>query len=241
PPAPADERPRDPGALPAAASGRDVEASPGSQEPLVVADARSPIAPGPSLRWGSLKFVAQLRQTYLLCEGPDGFYVVDQHAAAERVNFDKLRKQFRSRTIASQALLFPLVLAVSPAEAELVEERAEDFAALGLDLRLQGAELVALHSVPRLLARATPERLVRDLLVEIARSGRRAFSDAIDLAIATMACHASVRAGDPLSETEARSLLAALDLADFAGYCPHGRPVVAATTWSELERRVGRR
>jgi DNA mismatch repair protein MutL len=97
------------------------------------------------------------------------------------------------------------------------------------------------HSVPKILSRASPERLVRDLLTELSRSGGRAFSDAIDLALATMACHGSIRAGDKLSESEASALLGALDVADFAGHCPHGRPVVAVTTWGELERKVGRR
>jgi DNA mismatch repair protein MutL len=91
------------------------------------------------------------------------------------------------------------------------------------------------------LRRASPEQLVRDLLAEASRSGGRAFSDAVDLALATMACHGSIRAGDVMTADEAAALLTALDRADFAGHCPHGRPVVAVTTWSELERKVGRR
>ena len=72
-------------------------------------------------------------------------------------------------------------------------------------------------------------------------SGGRAFSDAIDLALAKMACHGAVRAGDTLTREAATALIAALDEADFAGYCAHGRPVVAFTAWGELERKVGRR
>jgi DNA mismatch repair protein MutL len=100
---------------------------------------------------------------------------------------------------------------------------------------------VSVHAVPKLLQRASPERLVRDLLSEVTRSGGRSFSNAVDLALATMACHGSIRAGDPLSATEAAALLAALDEADFAGHCPHGRPVVTYIGWAELERKVGRR
>jgi DNA mismatch repair protein MutL len=92
-----------------------------------------------------------------------------------------------------------------------------------------------------LLQRVSPERLLRDLLTEVSRGGRRAFSDGIDKALATMACHAAVRAGDPLSEPEAKALLGSLDGTEFAGYCPHGRPIVAFTSWAELERKVGRR
>jgi DNA mismatch repair protein MutL len=89
--------------------------------------------------------------------------------------------------------------------------------------------------------RASAERLLRDLLSEVSRSGGRGFSNAVDLALATMACHGSVRAGDVLSASEAKALLVSLDEADFAGHCPHGRPVVTFLSWAELERKVGRR
>src|SRR5450432_3320471 len=82
-----------------------------------------PIRPRPEIAWSSLRFVAQLRQTYLLCESTDGIYLLDQHAAAERVTFTRLRKQYQGRAVPSQALLFPVTLEVLPAEAELVEQR----------------------------------------------------------------------------------------------------------------------
>ncbi|MBX3184701.1 MAG: DNA mismatch repair endonuclease MutL [Polyangiaceae bacterium] len=208
--------------------------------PLIAVRDSAPILPGDGLRWSALRFVAQLRQTYLLCEADDGFYVLDQHAAAERVTFDRLRRAYQGRSVPAQALLFPLALDVSSAEADLVEQRAEELLALGLDVRRRGEDRVSVHSVPRLVQRASPERLVRDLLLEITRGGR-GFSDAIDRALATMACHGSVRAGDVLSREEVKALLSALDQADFAGHCPHGRPVVTRVTWAELERKVGRR
>jgi DNA mismatch repair protein MutL len=152
-----------------------------------------------------------------------------------------LRKQHRSRAVPSQAMLFPVTIQVEPAECEVVEERGKELAALGMDIRVRGTGSVSVHAIPKLLGRASPERLVRDLLSEVSRTGRRAFSDAIDLALATMACHGSIRAGDLLSESEASALLKALDSVDFAGHCPHGRPVVAVTSWAELERKVGRR
>ncbi|MEZ4372278.1 MAG: DNA mismatch repair endonuclease MutL [Polyangiaceae bacterium] len=195
----------------------------------------------PGLRWANLRFVAQLKQTYLLCEADDGFYVLDQHAAAERVTFDRLRRQYQSRTVPAQALLFPLSVDVSPEEADLIDERSEELQALGVDLRRRGAETVSIHAIPRLLGRASPERLVRDLLSEVTRRGGRGFSDAVDLALATMACHGSIRAGESLGAEEVKALLQALDQADFAGHCPHGRPVVTRVTWAELERKVGRR
>ncbi|MEP7049959.1 MAG: DNA mismatch repair endonuclease MutL [Pseudomonadota bacterium] len=200
-----------------------------------------PSRPNSEIAWSSLNFVAQLRQTYLLCESREGIYLLDQHAAAERVTFTRLRTQYQARAVPSQSLLFPVTLDVLPAEAELVELRAKEMAEVGLDVRVRGAESISIHAVPKLLQRASAERLVRDLLAEVSRKGGRGFSDAVDLALATMACHGSVRAGDPLSASEAKALLEALDDADFAGHCPHGRPVVTFLSWAELERKVGRR
>ena len=203
--------------------------------------AAAPIRPQPEIAWSSLTFVAQLRQTYLLCESRDGIYLLDQHAAAERVTFTRLRKQYQGRAVPSQSLLFPVTLDVLPAEAELVELRSKEMAEVGLDVRVRGPESISIHAVPKLLQRASAERLLRDLLAEVSRKGGRGFSDAVDLALATMACHGSIRAGDPLAPSEVKALLEALDEADFAGHCPHGRPVVTFLSWAELERKVGRR
>jgi len=210
--------------------------------PITVRDLPlQPARPQPEIAWSSLTFVAQLRQTYLLCESSDGIYLLDQHAAAERVTFTRLRKQYQGRAVPAQSLLFPVTLDVLPAEAELVEQRGKEIAEVGLDVRMRGPESISIHAVPKLLQRASAERLVRDLLAEVSRKGGRGFSDAVDLALATMACHGSIRAGDPLAPDEVKALLLALDEADFAGHCPHGRPVVTFLSWAELERKVGRR
>jgi DNA mismatch repair protein MutL len=188
-----------------------------------------------------LSFVAQLRQTFLLCEGPDGLYVLDQHAAAERVTFDRLRKAYAGREVATQALLFPVSVEVTASDAAFVDEEQAAFVALGLDVRAIGPTTVAVYALPRLLVRARPESVVRDLIAEVTRSGGRGFSNAVDLVLATMACHGSVRAGDRVSPSEASALLIALDQVDFSGHCPHGRPIVTRIGWDELERKVGRR
>jgi DNA mismatch repair protein MutL len=220
-----------------------VEPARAEEAPAVAArdHAVAPIRPRPEVAWSSLRFIAQLRMTYLICEGEDGIYLLDQHAAAERVTFTRLRREYQARSVPSQALLFPLVIDVSAAELELVETRQKEIAEVGLDVRARGEGSLSIHAMPRLLSRASPERLLRDLLTEVSRSGGRGFSDAVDLAIATMACHGSIRAGDALSQSEAKALLVALDDADFAGHCPHGRPVVTFLSYVELERKVGRR
>ena len=188
-----------------------------------------------------LRYLAQLRTTFLLCEGHDGLYILDQHAAAERVTYHRLRAAYGARGVARQKLLFPVIVSVSAGEVALVEEGEEAVLAAGFELRAAGPTHVAVHAVPQLLARASPERLVRDLLAEVSHAGERAFSGAIDLALATMACHGSLRAGERISPDEAAALLVALDDVDFAGHCPHGRPVVHRVSYAELELRVGRR
>jgi DNA mismatch repair protein MutL len=190
--------------------------------------------------YGSLELLGQVRATFLVCSGSDGLYILDQHAAAERVTFHRLRKAFVARAVATQRLLIADVVELFPAEVAALEEQAAEIAQLGVELRAVGPSAVAVHAVPALLARARPERIVRDLVAELGRAAKRPFGDAADLVLATMACHGSIRAGDVVSREEASALLRALDEIDFAGHCPHGRPVVTRIGYDELERRVGR-
>jgi DNA mismatch repair protein MutL len=219
-------------------------------EPVVVPDL-APLAPRsapaevPTLFevpgfFSSLEFLAQVRATFLVCAGPDGLYVLDQHAAAERVTFDRLTRARASRAIPMQRVLVPAVVELSASEVATLEEHTESLALLGIELRAVGPTAVAVHAIPALLARATPDRVVRDVVAELGREAKRPFGDAVDLVLATMACHGSVRAGDRLSREEGVALLRALDEVDFRGHCPHGRPVVTRIGYDELERRVGR-
>jgi len=190
--------------------------------------------------YASLEYLAQVRTTFLVCSGRDGLYVLDQHAAAERVTFHRLRKAFDARTMATQRLLIPDIVELLPTEVATLEEHAKAVDALGVELRPVGAGAVAVHAVPSLLVRSRPERIVRDLVAELGRAARRPYGDAADNVLATMACHGSIRAGDVVTREEAVALLRALDDIDFAGHCPHGRPVVTRIGYDELERRVGR-
>jgi DNA mismatch repair protein MutL len=190
--------------------------------------------------YARLRFCSQVRLTFLVCEGEDGLYVLDQHAAAERVTYHRLRRGYGARGVSTQRLLLPEVVELAPAEIGVVEEHAEAIESLGVEVRPVGASAVAVHAVPRILARARPERIVRDLVAELGRAAKRPFNDAADLVLATMACHGSIRAGDAISPEEAAALLRALDEVDFAGHCPHGRPVVTRIAFEDLERRVGR-
>ncbi len=235
---------------PSSFSSSPPSSAPPASSPLAPAPAPAPaLAPAssPDLPlfteggfYSRLRFVAQVRNTFLLCEGDDALYVLDQHAADERRNYDRLRRAFEQRTVAVQKLLIPEVVELSPQEAAILSEHEEDAARFGVEVRMVGPQAVAVHGVPRLLGRGRPERLLRDLLAELGRAAGRPFSGARDLVLATMACHGSIRAGDPMSPEQARALLEALDGVDFSGYCPHGRPVVTRVPFAELERRVGR-
>jgi DNA mismatch repair protein MutL len=186
-----------------------------------------------------LHYVAQLRRMFLVCESDAGMVILDQHAAAERVTFDRLRNAYGTRTVSVQQLLVPEHIEVTARDLALVEECGKELDAVGFELTQAGPSTVAIRAVPALLSRADPRRLARDVLAELGRHGND-FSRAMDLVLATMACHGSVRAGEALADEEARALLRAMDEVDFAGHCPHGRPVVWSLRWSELERRVGR-
>ena len=203
------------------------------------ATAAAPGDGGAAGEFGGLRYVAQLKRMFLVCEGEQGMVIIDQHAAAERVTFDRLRVAYGRRTVAMQQLLVPEPVEVTAREVALVEERSAEMLGVGIELSVIGPTTLAVRAVPALMVRADPRRLARDVLAEIARQGND-FSRAVDLVLATMACHGSVRAGDELADGEARALLTALDSVDFAGHCPHGRPIVWSIRWSELERRVGR-
>ena len=166
--------------------------------------------------------------------------MLDQHAAAERVTFDRLRRSYAARGVAMQRMLVPELVELSPSDVALLEENAEEVSKLGVEVRAVGDSAVAVHGVPDLLVRADPTRLVRDLVAEVSRAAGRPFRGAVDLVLATMACHGSVRAGDAISPVEVDALLRALDDVDFGGHCPHGRPLVMRMPFAELERKVGR-
>src|SRR5262249_3313149 len=145
--------------------------------------------------YARLRFLAQMRATFLLCEGDDGLYVLDQHAAAERVAFDRLRRAFAARAVATQRLLIPEIVELVPQEVAALEEASGDVEGLGVEVRAVGASTVAVHAVPQLLRRASPERLVRDIVAELGRHAGRPFGGAADLVLATMACHGPIRRG----------------------------------------------
>jgi len=191
--------------------------------------------------FSSLRVVGQVFDGYLVCEGDGEVVLIDQHAAHERIAFERLRSARRRGRVESQAMLVAQPIEVGPGEAELLGASAEDLATCGLDLEPFGDRTVLVRSVPALLPAEAIAPLVRAIasdLGEVERS--RALEERTETVLATIACHSVVRVGQKLSEAEMRGLLSAMDSIDLSSNCPHGRPVARRMPRAELERRFGR-
>jgi DNA mismatch repair protein MutL len=193
--------------------------------------------------FSSLRFLGQLAQTYLVCESPHGDLVVlDQHAAHERVLFERLRTTRSHAQLRSQRLLLPLVIELGVAELATLVGQQERLASLGFEIEPFGGRSLSVTGVPLALVDSPIEPLLHDLAEQLAGMGAAdAGVDAEADLLATVACHAAVRAHDPMGEELVQALLGALDSIDYKVRCPHGRPVVTEITRAELERRVERR
>ncbi len=193
--------------------------------------------------FSSLRVLGQLARSYLVCEGRDGALVVlDQHAAHERVLFERFRRGYAQRSVASQRLLLPAIVELGAAQSQALAGRSAELRAFGFEAEPFGGASWSVAAVPALLGRATPATLFRDFADGLAQFGSAdATEDAWNDVLATMACHAAVRANDPLGTDELEALLRELDEIDFKVRCPHGRPVVTEIPLAELERRVERR
>jgi len=197
--------------------------------------------------FSSLTFLGQLDLTYLLCEREGELVLVDQHAAHERVMFQRLVDRHRARAIPRQQQLFPLTVELDRKLAAIAEESIGALESVGFEIEpfgdaTGGQASFALKSAPsELRAGEDPVAVLLQLLAELAEhGGSRAVEDRLDGVLATLACHSAVRAGDSLSPPEVASLFASLDAVDFRAHCPHGRPVLLRIRVDEIARRFGR-
>ena len=192
--------------------------------------------------FSSLKLVGQVGALYIICEKEDGLIVIDQHAAHERINYEKFRKEYLdSGSIQAQELLIPEVLELSPKEMKLLEENKNYINKLGFIAESFGDNAVRLTSVPVLLNSQSVKELFIDLLNELDEFKEgKSINERFDLICATIACHKSVRANQILSEEKIYSLLKDLDKSEFPHSCPHGRPTAREITFNELEKMFRR-
>ncbi|MDT8441024.1 MAG: DNA mismatch repair endonuclease MutL [Desulfuromonadales bacterium] len=183
------------------------------------------------------RVIGQYLNSYLLCQAGDQLVLIDQHAAHERIGFERLRQQLRAGRVASQALLFPLVIELEHREATLFTEVLDRFDRFGFEIAPFGGRSFSVQAVPHLLTGADPERLVRDVAAELNEIDSSAQVDAaFEKVLMVMACHAMVRAGQALSLTEMQALVRELAEIGFGSCCPHGRPVLRRLTRNEIEK-----
>ncbi len=186
--------------------------------------------------FASLRFIGQIFDGYLLCEGEGRVVLIDQHAAHERVVFERLRAECRAGGIARDRLLVPETIALPAAESAVLAEHAAALAAAGLEGEPFGEGTFLLRTVPGLLRGRDVGALVRAVAGELVEEGASAAAErATDAALATIACHGVVRVGQRLGAAEAQALLASMDGVEVSAHCPHGRPVAAELARTQLE------
>lgn len=225
-------------ALPSAGSQSSWWRLPAPGEPLPQPVAAAPAAPPrPSLPL--LRVVGQVGSTYVITEGPEGMYLVDQHAAHERVLYEQIARARAERAPEVQGLLEPLTFEPSPAQAAALGEYGDALAALGFALEPFGERTLLLRTVPAVLTGRDPVRAVAEFLDAVVEGG--APTDRAERAAMTLACHAAVRAGKTLAPDEMRELIRLLETCQSPRTCPHGRPTMIHVSAAALEREFGRR
>jgi DNA mismatch repair protein MutL len=178
--------------------------------------------------------IAQLHGVYVLAQNHQGLVLVDMHAAHERITYEAFKRARAGEGIKSQPLLVPVGVAVSRREADLVEQHGAVFAELGMQVDRLGEQSLIVRALPALLRNADAERLLRDVLADLAVYGSSSrILEQVNGVLSTMACHGSVRANRRLGLEEMNALLRDIERTERSGQCNHGRP-----TWTQLDLRA---
>lgn len=187
-----------------------------------------------------LRLVGQIGATYLVAEGPDGLYLIDQHAAHERVLFEKLMAQVASRDIPAQALLSPVSVTLPPHQSELLAEKLPILAHLGFDVQPFGPHTFQVRAMPVLFGGKDPAAALR-ALVEDFEGDETPLADEVEARIAARVCkRMAVKGGQTLTPAEQESLLRQLEACESPRTCPHGRPTMIHISVDTLEKQFGR-
>ncbi|HEX5777022.1 MAG TPA: DNA mismatch repair endonuclease MutL, partial [Caulobacteraceae bacterium] len=185
---------------------------------------------------------AQVHETYIVAQTRDGIVVVDQHAAHERLVYERMKREMDEGGVTRQALLLPEVVELDPAEADRVIARADELAALGLIIESFGPGAVLVRETPALLGETNAGALIRDIADDLAENGSAlALKERLEEVCSTMACHGSVRAGRRLTAAEMNALLREMEATPHSGQCNHGRPTYVELKLADIERLFGRR
>ncbi len=215
----------------------------GSETPSTVNGLPSTVngLPEPFARMPLLRLIGQIGATYLVAEGPDGLYLIDQHAAHERVLFEKLLAQHEKKNIPSQVLLTPVTVTLPPAQATMLNSQVEFLQHLGFEVEPFGQNTFQVRSMPALFAGSDPAAALK-ALVEDFEEDETPLQAEIEDRIAGRVCkRLAVKAGKALSPDEQRALLADLEACDSPRTCPHGRPTMIHLSVDMLEKQFGRK
>jgi DNA mismatch repair protein MutL len=185
---------------------------------------------------------AQMHETFILAQTRDGLVIVDQHAAHERLVYERLKRQRAETGVTAQALLIPEIVTLSPSDADRVLAVAGDLSALGLIVEPFGGAAIAVRATPALLGAVDAAALLRDVLDELIDAGQaEGLAARIDAILSRMACHGSVRSGRRMRIEEMDALLREIEATPHSGTCNHGRPTWVALGLTDIEKLFGRR
>ena len=185
---------------------------------------------------------AQVHETYIVAQTREGVVIVDQHAAHERLVYERMKLEAAAGGVARQALLLPEVVELDPAEAERVAARADELADLGLVVEAFGPGAILVRETPAMLGEVDAAGLIRDIADDLLENGAAlALKERLADVASTMACHGSVRAGRRLTAAEMNALLRQMEATPHSGQCNHGRPTYVELRLADIEKLFGRR
>ena len=220
------------------------EAPRGFEMPVIAPSARvaEPAPPAPELTQAPLGAArAQVHENYIIAQTERGIVIVDQHAAHERLVYERLKRQMAENGVPAQALLIPEIVELSDAEAARLLDFAEPLARLGLVIEPFGGGALAVRETPAILGEINAGALLRDVLDELADLGDSQLLQAkIEAVLSRMACHGSVRSGRQMRVEEMNALLREMEATPHSGQCNHGRPTYVELKLSDIERLFGR-
>jgi DNA mismatch repair protein MutL len=192
----------------------------------------------PSMELPVLRVLGQIANTYIIAEGPDGLYLIDQHAAHERILYDRILAQWAQKEVEVQGLLQPVTIELSPREEKIMEASEESLAEFGFTIDHFGNRSYLIRAVPALAVGANVMEIVSALLESLATGD--ALISRHDKVAESIACHGAVKAGQQLSNEEMRELIKQLEQTKEPRACPHGRPTMIHLSSHQLEREFGR-
>lgn len=185
-----------------------------------------------------LRVLGQLASSYVLAEGPDGLYLIDQHAAHERVLYERIKSQMAGQKVEVQGLLGPATVTLSPRQEELFKNSIEMLKQLGFDIEPFGPRSYLIRAVPAVVRHADPTAVVTELVDSLSTGDVGPAWE--ERASQSLACHGAIKAGDPLSQEEMRVLVRELELTRRPYTCPHGRPAIVHINSKQLAKQFGR-